>query len=136
MSLLDLVSGLPNRASDLKICASVSLGESKHLHPLFCKALKIARDTGDVDAMQLAYDLSCSGSGTEVGATGNDASDVGILMLGYGGASVELMQKYAQRVYSELLPNARIVATCASGLCAEELAKPGIEELAPAKDEL
>ena len=127
MSFLDLVSGLPNRASDLRTCASVTLGEPRHLDQIFCKALKIARDADDTDAMQLAYDLSCSGSGTEVGVSGPDGAKVAILMIGYGGASVALLSAYAERVYAEMLPGARVVVTCASGLCAEELAKPSLE---------
>jgi hypothetical protein len=127
MSLLDLVSGLPSRPSDLRTCASVTLSEAKHLDPIFCKALKIASETNDTDAMQLAYDLSCSGSGSEVGVSGPDAANVAILMLGYGGASVALLLAYAERAYAEMLPGARVVVTCASGLCAEELAKPSLE---------
>jgi len=72
------------------------------------------------DAAEVLFHAGCSGSGTFVRSFINEAqrtpSTVAVLILGFAGSSVELLEPLVGMYRSEF-PEWRVVATVASGLC-------------------
>ena len=128
MSLLELVAGLPKRPADIRTAASVVLNEPRHLSPLLVQLIRHCLN-GDYDGegLRVLFDCACSGSGTVVKTCGAEDADLGVIVLGYGGSSVDLLMHY-EAIYRKVAPTAKILLTTASGLSTDELAQPAVEE--------
>lgn len=75
--------------------------------------------TADVgaEAMSVLFDVACSGSGTVVDVSGVNGVQppVGVLILGFAGASIDLLRPLIE-IYCKRWPAWRVVTTVASGL--------------------
>ena len=128
MSFLDLVAGLPSRPADIRTAASVVLNEQRHLTPLFLQLVRTASKAPEADEyLKVLFDLSCSGSGSDVRVNGPSDAALTVLVLGFGGSSTDILLKH-EAVYRAIAPGAKLVLTTASGLSADELALPALEE--------
>ena len=81
------------------------------------------------------FGLSLSQSGTEVKVRGKPDADVGVLILGFGGASMALLQP-VDDAYKKLRPDWRTVATTVTGLKTEASAKAVVAQLLEASEAL
>ena len=115
------------------------LDQPARLKPAFARVVQAIFDHDEdseqpgvaSDAVGLLFELSCTGSGTLVGTAGSPSADVGVLILGYAGSSVELLSPLVE-VYRRLWASSsttgvRVVATVASGLCDYEQAVDALD---------
>lgn len=77
------------------------------------------------DAMHVFFDMCCSGSGMCVRSNAlevNATAHVGVLILGYAGSSVQLLNPLSE-FYKTMHPSWRVVSTVGTGLSNDPLAE-------------